>query len=276
VADRFRGVEIGVLAVAAVLVDTLRFGLGWEYAGYLNAVFVWAAVYAIGIHSARGRLAWLRGARAAAVGFTGFLVLGAVVALGLYPPAMIGLPGTTVSNMNPPSAALLALAVGQIGLTLAARAAVTRFANRPRVARVVDACAPHTMAVYLWHTPAVVLVAAAVVGLGLDGHPVGSTGWWLSVPAWAAAAGVALAACVAVFGKLSLQGSGAVSRHRLLAGAALVGVGVLVLTVAGFDPARLSDLLGPLVGTWALVCGALLLGARPAGVAVPAAGRLVR
>src|SRR5690606_17971575 len=106
------------------------------------------------------------------------------VALGPYPAAMIGLPGTTVSNMNPPSAALLALAVGQIGLTLAVRAALTRFADRPRVARVVDTCAPHTMAVYLWHTPAVVLIAAAVVGLGFDGYPVGSAGWWLSVPVW--------------------------------------------------------------------------------------------
>lgn len=275
VADRLKGAEIGVLAVAAVVVDTLRFGLGWEHVGYLNAVLVWAAVYAIGIHSARGRLAWLRGGRAAAIGAAGFLVLGAVVAFGPYPPAMIGLPGTTVSNMNPPSAALLALAVGQIGITLAARAALTRLADRPRVARVVDACAPHTMAVYLWHTPAVVLIAAVVVGLGLDGFPVGSAGWWLSVPAWVVAAAVALAVCVALFGKLGLQGSGRVSLRRVVGGGALVGVGVLVLTVAGFDPARLSDILGPLVGTWALVCGALLLGARPVGARVPRAGRLV-
>lgn len=273
-ADRFRGAEVGVLAVAAIAVDVLRFGLGWEYAGYLNAVLVWAAVYAIGIHSARGRLACLRGGRAAAVGAAGFLVLGAAVAFGPYPPAMIGLPGTTVSNMNPPSAVLLALAVGHIGVVLAARSALTRFADRTRVARVVDACAPHTMAVYLWHTPAVVLVAAVVVGLGFEGYPVGSAGWWLSVPAWIAAAAVVLAACVALFGKLSLRGSGAVSLRRVVGGAALVGAGVLVLTVAGFDPARLSDVLGPLLGTWVLVCGALLLGARPVGIAMPRAGRV--
>ncbi|GAB2595282.1 acyltransferase family protein [Pseudactinotalea suaedae] len=275
-ADRFRGAEVGVLAVAAVAVDVLRFGLGWSYVGYLNAVFVWAAVYVIGIHHARGRMGRLRGGRAALVGVLGFGVLGAAVALGPYPPAMIGLPGTAVSNMNPPSAALLALAIGQIAVLLAARGTLTRLANRPRVARFVDTWAPRTMAVYLWHTPAVVLVAATVVGLGLPGFAVGSTGWWLSVPVWVAAAAAVLTLCVGLFGSIALRSGDDVAPARLVAGGVLVGAGVLVLTVAGFDPARLSDLLGPLLGTWALVSGALLLGARPAGAGMLRAGRVVR
>lgn len=274
-ADRFRGRELAALALAAVAVDVLRFGLGIEYVGYLNAVVVWAVVYLMGIHSARGRLAWVRGRVAVLLGLAGFAVLGAAVALGPYPPAMIGLPGTAVSNMNPPSAALLALTVGQVGVLLALRGALSRFAERPRVARVIDACAPHTMAVYLWHTPAVVLVAALVVGLGLESHPVGSVGWWSSVPLWVAAAAALLAGSVVTFGRLALRGSGAVGARRLAGGAALVGTGVLTLTVTGFDPARLADPLGPLVGTWALVCGVLLLGARPVGVPGLGAGRVI-
>lgn len=264
VVDRCRGVEIGVLAAAAVGIDVLRFGLGWEEAGYVNAVLVWAAVHALGMHAARGRLGRLHGRFAALVGLAGVAALGLLVVLGPYPAAMIGLPGTTVSNMNPPSAALLALAVGQVGLLHALRGPLTRLVERPVVAAAVDRWVPHTMAVYLWHTPAAVVVATGMVALGVEGHPVGSAGWWLMVPVWLLGSGAVLALSVAATRRFALRGAGVTGR-RLVGGAALVVLGVLALTVSGFDPARLPALHGPLVATWALVAGALLLGARPAG-----------
>lgn len=263
-ADRWKGAEVGALAVAAVAVDALRFGVGWEYAGYVNAVLVWAAVYAVGLHFAQGRLTWLRGARAVAVGVLALAVLSAAIAFGPYPPAMIGLPGTSVSNMNPPSAALLALAAAQIGLLLAARPALERLVERQPVARMIDRCAPHTMTVYLWHTPAIVLVAAVVVALGLDAPDVGSATWWWQLPLWCAAAAAVLAISVAGVGKAGLRpGPGRVSTGYVVAGSALALAGLAALMVGGFDPARLSDLAGPLVGVGAIACGAGLLGARP-------------
>lgn len=266
-ADRFRGAEVAALAVGAVLVDVLRFGMGWELVGYLNAVLVWAAVYAIGVHHAHGRLRRLTGVRALLIGIAGLVALGLAVAAGPYPPAMIGLPGTTVSNMNPPSAALLALAVAQVGLLLAVRPALERLVARRPMAAIVDRCAPHTMTVYLWHTPAVVLVAAAVVALRLEAPEVGSPGWWLQLPVWFLAAGIVLVACVGLFGALGLRAAAdGVGPVRGSLGFALVAAGLGALTVAGFDPARLPDVLGPVVGLWCLACGALLLGARPGRV----------
>lgn len=263
-ADRFKGAEVAALAVAAVAVDAMRFGLGWEYAGYVNAVLVWAAVYAIGVHYARGRLAWMSGGGAAAVGALGLLTLAAAVAFGPYPPAMIGLPGTTVSNMNPPSAALLALAVAQIGLLLAVRGALTRFVERPRVAAVIDRCAPHTMTVYLWHTPAIVLVAAVVVAFGRHAPAVGSTAWWWQVPVWFLAASAVLALSVAGVGRAGLRpGPVRVGTLRVTLGGAFALAGLAALMVGGFDPARWTDMAGPMAGVGALACAVALLGARP-------------
>ena len=263
-AERFRGAEIGVLVAAAVVVDGLRFGLGWEAAGYLNAVLIWGAVYAVGLHHARGAGRWLSGGRAAAFGLAGFAVLALAVTVGPYPPAMIGLPGTAVSNMNPPSVAVLALAAGQLGLLLAARPWIARFAERRQVARLVDAAAPSTMAVYLWHTPALVLTSAVVVAIGSDAPDVGTLAWWAGVPLWTLGLMTALLVLVRAFGRAGLRASGDdVGAARALVGGLLVGVGLLVLTMGGFDPDRLADAIGPLVGTWALGCGLLLLGARP-------------
>ncbi|WP_420114630.1 acyltransferase family protein [Pseudactinotalea sp.] len=262
-ADRWRGVELGALALAAVGVDVVRFGAGWQYAGYLNAVLVWAAVYLVGVHYARGRLAWLSGARAVGVAALALAVLAAAVAFGPYPPAMIGLPGTSVSNMNPPSAALLALAAAQIGLLLALRPALERLVARPRVAALIDRCAPHTMTVYLWHTPAIVLVAAVVVALGVDAPEVGSATWGWQLPLWCIAAGAVLAMCVAGVGQAGLRpGHGRVGTGRVVGAGALALGGLAALMVGGFDPARWSELVGPWVGAGAIACGAALLGAR--------------
>lgn len=290
-AERHKGVELAVLAAAAVAVDALRFGLGWEDVGYLNALLVWAAVYTIGIHYAHGRLAALRGGRAVAAATTGMLALGAAVAIGGYPPAMIGLPGTTVSNMNPPSAALLALAVAQIGLLLAFRPALARLVGRRPVAALVDRCAPHTMTVYLWHTPAIVLVAAVVVALGQDASAVGSAAWWWQLPAWCLAASAVLAMSVAGVGRAGLRpGSGRVGTARAVGGGMLACAGLAALMVGGFDPARWTDLAGPLVGVGALIGAAALMGARPhadlpslrrstarelAGAATPVHGKVI-
>src|SRR5690606_39489676 len=105
--------------------------------------------------------------------------LGLLVVLGPYPAAMIGLPGTTVSNMNPPSAALLALAVGQVGLLHALRGPLTRLVERPVVAAAVDRWVPHTMAVYLWHTHAAVVFVTGCVARCVVWSLSGGAGGWL-------------------------------------------------------------------------------------------------
>lgn len=98
---------------------------------------------------------------------------------------MIGLPGAATSNMNPPTIALLALGIGQLGLVLSLEPVLLRFANRPLVARALAWAAPRTMSIYLWHMPALAVVAGvAVVGLGVGTPVPGSDTWWFGVPVW--------------------------------------------------------------------------------------------
>jgi len=91
----------------------------------------------------------------------------ALVAIGPYPATMIGLPGATTSNANPPTIALLTLGVGQIGLALALEPFLLRLAARRRIASALAWASQRTMSIYLWHMPALAAVAGVtVVGLG--------------------------------------------------------------------------------------------------------------
>src|SRR5262249_32251539 len=91
------------------------------------------------------------------VSAAGFGVAALLVAFGPYPMSMIGMPGAPVSNMDPPSACLLPVAVGQLGLLLAARPVLLRLAGRGRVGAVLRWVAPRSTAIYLWHMSALVV-----------------------------------------------------------------------------------------------------------------------
>ncbi|KOG86438.1 acyltransferase, partial [Streptomyces varsoviensis] len=88
-------------------VDVLRFALGVPYVEFLNFAFVWLAVHQLGFLRADGRLA-ARGPRVpAALALTGLAGAVALVAAGPYPLSMVGMPGEKISNMAPPTLALL-------------------------------------------------------------------------------------------------------------------------------------------------------------------------
>ncbi|GIH24450.1 acyltransferase [Acrocarpospora phusangensis] len=248
------GVVLPVLAGGAVLTDAVRFA-GFEPAGYLNVAFVWLAVHQIGFLYAEGRLAWLSGCRAAALAVAGFAMVAALVAAGPYPASMIGMPGA-VSNMAPPSACLLALFAGQLGLAMLLRPALNRLAARPRPGALLGWLAPRMMTIYLWHMPALVAVAGvAVVGLGVDTPAPGSGPWWALVPVWLLCLGGLLSVLIAAFGRFE--------RPPAWVGgsAVLVGGALATLMVTGFPP-------GPVP---VLASAALLLGLvrRPAAVRRP-------
>lgn len=249
-------VALPVLAGGAVLMDVVRF-TGLEAAGYLNVAFVWLAVHQVGFRYAEGGLAWLTGRRAAALAAAGFAMVAALVAAGPYPASMIGMPGA-VSNMAPPSACLLALFAGQLGLAMLLRPAVNALTARPRVEAVLAALAPRVMTVYLWHMTALVAVAGvATVGLGLATPHTGSAAWWRAVPLWLAALALVLAGLIALLGRFE-KPVGAAAPGHARAAVPLVGGALLTLTVTGFAPGP-----APVAASAALVAG-LLLVSRPA------------
>ena len=147
-----------VMAVAGVLVDVARFN-DFGYIGYANAVFVWVAVHQLGFHYVEGRLGSLTRRAALSLSAAGFGITALMVAFGPYPASMIGMPGAPVSNMSPPTVLLAFLAVGQIGLLLAFRPQLNALAERPGIGNALSWLGARFMSVYLWHMPALIVVA---------------------------------------------------------------------------------------------------------------------
>ncbi|NEE02847.1 acyltransferase family protein [Phytoactinopolyspora halotolerans] len=261
---RFGGAELLPMATTAVVVDTLRFGAfdGAEPIGYLNILAVWATVYQLGIAYAAGSLGRLRGRRALTVSAVGLAVAAIAVALGPYPASMIGMPGEPVSNMNPPTAVLLAITAFQLGLALACRPVIEAWAaNRP-VARGIDYLSGRLMTIYVWHMPALVLVAGvAVVGRGWATPELLSEDWRSAMPIWLATLTVVLSVFVRVFGRIESRPGRATGAGswRVRASSVSIGLGLLALTINGFAPSMATHPAGPVGAALAIALGVALL-----------------
>lgn len=188
-----------VLGVGAVGVDLARFGLDLSELGMLNVALVWLAVHQMGFLYADGTLTRHRrtGAALAAGGLVTVLAL--TVVAHRYPVSMVGLPGERVSNMNPPTAALLAHAVWLTGLVLLVREPVGRWLRGLRVWTAVVAANGMVMTVFLWHLTALFAAYGLALWWRLPLPAVGTAAWWLTRPVWLAALVVLLAALVALF-----------------------------------------------------------------------------
>ncbi|WP_411106850.1 acyltransferase family protein [Streptomyces sp. cmx-4-9] len=182
------------LAAAAGLVDVLRFGFGVPYVEFLNFAFVWLAVHQLGFLRADGRIR--RPALPASAGLAGAVLL---VAAGPYPLSMVGMPGEKVSNMAPPTFALLCHGVWLVGaVQLPARAAAA-WLRRPRVWRAVVAANGIAMTAFLWHLSAMLGVYGIQLALGLRLPVPASAAWWAQVPVRLAAAALLTGLLVALF-----------------------------------------------------------------------------
>ncbi|MFI6322961.1 acyltransferase family protein [Nonomuraea sp. NPDC050556] len=249
---RFSWRILPVLVAGAVVTDVVRFSTGLDAVGYLNIVFVWLAVHQLGFLYAQGRL---RLPLVFAAG--GFGLAALLVAVGPYPGSMIGLPGAEVSNMAPPTLAMLAVAFGQIGLALVLRPLIVRY--HPR--RVLAWASTRIMTVYLWHMPALFTVTGVVVvALGLDSPEPLSAGWFAGWPLWFGALCLVMWPLLRGFARFEEPPAlpyGKATWGTALTSAGLVGGGLLTLTVAGFAPGA-----APFLATVAILGGLLLTGPR--------------
>ena len=174
----------GFTALAGA-VDIASLGFGVPLVRWLNYVFVWNAVHALGYAWADGRLAASIRSRLAMAG-VGVTALGALVAVGPYPLAMVGLDGAAVTNSNPPKVTLVALGLFQFGLAMAAEPALRRRLSDVRTWTGVVMVNASIMSLYLWHLTVMVAVLGASIaldGLGL-GIETGSALWWSTRPIW--------------------------------------------------------------------------------------------
>ncbi|MGW5199245.1 acyltransferase family protein [Streptomyces spiralis] len=187
--------------VVVLHVDLLRFGLGAPgWLGWLNLPAGWLVPYTLGAAWTRGEL---RRRRAGLLLLTGgAAATAALVAWAGYPASMVGVPGATVSNLNPPTLAAVTFGLAQCGLALLVRERLGRAMRRPLAWAAVALVNLSAMTIFLWHQTALMATTATwlLAGRlpGLHTLPDG-LGWVAARLAWLPVFAVALAACWVAF-----------------------------------------------------------------------------
>ncbi len=136
------------------------------------------------------------GGRWLVVGYGAMLL---AVTVGPYPTSMVGLPGEQVSNMAPPTGALLAQGIGICGLAVVLRPVMTRILGRARVWGAVVVASPFAMTAFLWHLTALMTVLVTARAVGVAEPAAATVGWWLTRPLLFVVLALVTAALVAVF-----------------------------------------------------------------------------
>ncbi|MFF4270277.1 acyltransferase [Streptomyces sp. NPDC001536] len=202
--------------LAVVLhVDLFRFGLGGpSWLGWVNVAAGWLVPYTLGAAWTRGELDRRRSGWILLTG--GVAVTAALVAWAGYPASMVGVPGASVSNLNPPTLAAVTFGLAQCGLALLLRDRLRRAMRRPLAWAAVAFVNLSAMTIFLWHQTA--LMATTATGLlagrlpGLHTVPDG-LGWVAARLAWLPVFVLALAVCWTAFRSYEQGGRrGGVSR----------------------------------------------------------------
>lgn len=261
------------LAGVAVVVDVAAAATGYESSTrpswvWVNYLAVWGTVVCLGRWWPPTPSPALRRAGWSLVGGAG-LVLVVLTATGWYPVSMVGVTGMARSNTTPPSVALLALALVQVGVLVVARPVLERRLASPRVQRAVLVLGARAMTVYLWHLLAVAVLALGAVLPGWWPDPaVGSGPWWLLRVGWVLAATAITLPVVVVVGRVERAPAVALTDRTGRAVLAVLAavVGWAALAIVGFQPAGMPGRL-PVVAIVGLGAAAALLVGQSGGIA---------
>jgi len=192
--------RFGVLAAAFPVVvvataDAVRFDLGGpSWAGWINVVAGWMVPYLLGIAWARGAFPGRRGPVLMLAG--GAAATAALVLWAGYPASMVGVNGAAISNLNPPTLAVVTFGIAQAGLALLLAEPLGRWMRRPLAWAAVATVNLSAMTLFLWHQTAFLAVTTAGLAVGrLPGlHTAPVSGIWVAERiAWLPAFAVALA-----------------------------------------------------------------------------------
>lgn len=230
---------LATLAGGAVFFDVLRFLSGIEELGLLNMTFVWLFAQQLGFWLADGWFQARRRLTILAIGIGAYLMLAGLVA--------IGYPGNMLYNLNPPTFALVALAVGQTCLLVLAYPLLERLTAVRIVRFVVATVGARLVTIYLWHLPVLALVIGLLLLTPLPMPAAGSPAWWFTRPVILAVMAVVLGGISALAGRLERPvplGSPAADWSTGLAAACMVLPPFAVIVFGlGFTVAASSALL---------------------------------
>jgi fucose 4-O-acetylase-like acetyltransferase len=191
-----------VLGVAlAGLSDLASIGAAIVPAGFLNYIFVWGTVHQLGYAWLDGELAGM--GRRLSLTVLGFGAAFALVRLGPYPVAMVGLDTAQVTNSYPPRVTLAFLGMFQAGLVLLAEPLLTRAMANVRAWTAIVVVGARIMTLYLWHLTAMIIVIGVSLlagGWGLAADPLSGL-WWLTRPLWFLVVAIPTLGLVAIFGR---------------------------------------------------------------------------
>jgi hypothetical protein len=260
-----------VLAVGVVVVDAVGLGGHLPHLRVLNYLLCWGALYQLGIAWHEGALA---GRKPALLACGSAVILALLIGLGLYPVSMIGVPGQTVQNSDPPSTAMLAFACAQAGLVVALAPALNRALRAGFVQRMLTRANGNVMALYLWHMIPVVIVAIVGYPAGLLPQPIeGTAEWWLARLEWVVILSLVTAVEMVLLSwgrsffaaPLAMIGTPLTARWAepvMLAGTAMAAYGLAFIAAQGFAPSGHFPWLTGLI----FAAGVLLVASSPAKV----------
>ena len=229
--QRFGWLSFAIYIPIAMATDWLTFSAGVEYINFTNFLWVFLAIHQLGFAWRDGRFE----SRFFAIGWfvIGFAILVSITVYGFYPVSMVSAPGG-FSNSLPPTLALLALGLAQVGLVLALEPLGRKMLNNIGIWTATVLMNGMIMTVYLWHLTAFVLVMTVawlgLGGLGLDSVP-GSSAWWLSRPMWIAIYIAVLLPMIAMFASHErrfdpIRGGRTVPKLRVVFGVLMICIGL--------------------------------------------------
>jgi len=202
--------------------------------GYINMLIAWLFVQQLGFWYADGwflrRSRWLLlGLAVASFGMLVFLTMVVGYSIDMY------------VNLNPPTVCILVLGIGQITLFSWAHPWLLRGSLRPAIARASKAINSHSMTIYLWHVPVVVLVALTMMSARVPFPEPLSQLWWETRPLFLGAIAVGLIPVVLLVAYYDRTRKPAAASHTgpFLAAIKVIFsvVGVSIILIAGFSSA---------------------------------------
>jgi fucose 4-O-acetylase-like acetyltransferase len=235
------------LGIAAIVLAVLLAGgvdlvhrMGVPAVGYANYVLIWGACHQLGYLWADQRLP-RQPAPALALAALGAAVMALLVSQSAYSLGMVQATGDD-GNTAPPSVALFAFAIAQLGIVLALRGPAERLLERGRIWAWVVLGGSVTMTIFLWHMSALVIAVALTHPTGLwPSVPVVDRQWWALRPVWLLVCSVVLAGLIAVFRRFEQTDDPVPRDGRLRAALSLTAtvVGLAVIMIGGiYRPER--------------------------------------
>jgi len=146
-------------AAVVAATDLVRFGLhGPGWVGWINVAAGWLVPYLLGIAWALGRL---HGRRIPALMLAGgAAATAALITWAGYPASMVGVNGSHISNLNPPTLAVVTFGIAQCGLALLLRDPLARLMRRPLAWAGIALVNLSAMTLFLWHQTAFLTVSS--------------------------------------------------------------------------------------------------------------------